>query len=134
MQTYGKCVYVYGGHVTAPYIPLPPELPPLFSPRYRDARLPSASIIKRPKSRTPDEWFVFSANKPGCYFEYRIWDPYNYLVCGMVLYGVDIDMCIVMSMGMGWYGYAVLCKRCCTVCVCATFVCMYAYTINMSSV
>lgn len=45
---------------------------------YRDAKLPTATIVTAPKHRTPDNWFIFSANKPGCYFEYRIWDPYNY--------------------------------------------------------
>ena len=45
---------------------------------YRDAYLPSAFIVSKPSTRTSQSAFIFSSNKAGCYFEYRIWDPANY--------------------------------------------------------
>ena len=45
---------------------------------YRDSYLPSAFIVTKPSTRTSQSSFVFSSNKAGCYFEYRIWDPANY--------------------------------------------------------
>jgi hypothetical protein len=45
---------------------------------YRDADMPVATISTAPRSGTSDQIFVFSANKPGVHFEYRLWDPYNY--------------------------------------------------------
>jgi hypothetical protein len=46
---------------------------------YRDARLPQTTILKGPVSHTPQPYFFLSSDKPGSYFEYRVWDPYNFV-------------------------------------------------------
>jgi len=46
---------------------------------YRDHILPMARMPTKPLTNTDNEWFFFAANKPGCFFEYKIWDPYNYI-------------------------------------------------------
>lgn len=45
---------------------------------YRDAVMPVTRMLQKPKSNTPQAWFKFSSNKPGCVFEMRVWDPLNY--------------------------------------------------------
>lgn len=45
---------------------------------YRDAVMPVARMLDKPKSNTPQAWFRFSSNKPGCVFEMRVWDPLQY--------------------------------------------------------
>ena len=45
---------------------------------YRDPVIPQASFNKVPSSKTSQSIFEFTANKPGCYFEYRIWMPQKY--------------------------------------------------------
>eukprot|EP01034_Spumella_vulgaris_P026009 gene26009-32530_t len=45
---------------------------------YREPRLPKATISKFAKDHTPLPWFHFTSDAPGVFFEYRIWDPYNY--------------------------------------------------------
>eukprot|EP01039_Chlorochromonas_danica_P008280 gene8280-9129_t len=45
---------------------------------YRDARMPRATIQSAPKDRSSNNWFHFTANEAGCYFEYRLWDAYGY--------------------------------------------------------
>ena len=45
---------------------------------YRDSNLPSAFISTKPATRTSSSGFSFSADKSGCYFEYRIWRPADY--------------------------------------------------------
>lgn len=45
---------------------------------YREPKLPVATILRKPRSRTPDPIFSFGADKPGVYFEYRVWDPVHY--------------------------------------------------------
>lgn len=46
---------------------------------YRDHILPVARMPTKPLTNTDNEWFYFASDKPGCYFEYKIWDPYNYI-------------------------------------------------------
>jgi len=46
---------------------------------YRDARLPIARFSDKPPTNTPYPWFIFTADEFGCIFEYRVWDPYNYI-------------------------------------------------------
>jgi len=45
---------------------------------YRDAVMPVTRMTQKPKSNTPNAWFRFSSNKPGCVFQMRVWDPLNY--------------------------------------------------------
>lgn len=45
---------------------------------YRDSDIPNAYINNKPSTWTSQSSFSFTADKPGCYFEYRIWDPANY--------------------------------------------------------
>jgi hypothetical protein len=45
---------------------------------YRDAHLPQANILKPPTDRTPEPYFHLSIDKAGSFYEYRVWDPYNY--------------------------------------------------------
>lgn len=45
---------------------------------YRDSKLPQAKISKFPIDSTPDDIFLLSSDKAGSFFEYRVWDPYNY--------------------------------------------------------
>jgi hypothetical protein len=45
---------------------------------YRDAFFPSTKILTAPRSHTDDHTFVFSSNKAGVVYEYRLWDPINY--------------------------------------------------------
>jgi hypothetical protein len=35
-------------------------------------------MTKKPRSYTTDNSFEFAGDEPGCQFEYRVWDPYNY--------------------------------------------------------
>ena len=46
---------------------------------YRDAKLPQAKVSKFPVSNTPDDIFLLVSDKAGSHFEYRVWDPYNYI-------------------------------------------------------
>lgn len=46
---------------------------------YRDGDFPVAEILKAPASRTSEHMFHFSANEPGVHYEYRVWDPINYV-------------------------------------------------------
>ncbi len=46
---------------------------------YRDALLPTVRISDKPEDYSDYPWFIFAANEPGVSFEYRIWDPYNYV-------------------------------------------------------
>ena len=46
---------------------------------YRDSQLPIVRMVDFPESNTDYPWFVFAANEPGVSFEYRVWDPYNYI-------------------------------------------------------
>jgi hypothetical protein len=45
---------------------------------YRENTLPSAVFFKKPSSRTSGSLFRFNSNKPGCSFEYRVWDFYRH--------------------------------------------------------
>eukprot|EP00606_Chrysophyceae_sp_TOSAG23-5_P001461 GSChrysophyteH2.ASY1.ANO1.245.1 assembled CDS len=46
---------------------------------YRDSQFPSVRMVDKPEDSTDYPWFHFSANEPGVSFEYRVWDPYNYI-------------------------------------------------------
>ena len=46
---------------------------------YRDSKLPIARFSDKPPPNTPYPWFVFNADEFGCIFEYRVWDPVNYI-------------------------------------------------------
>ena len=46
---------------------------------YRDAQLPTAKFVSKPASNTYADVFEFGTDEPGCVFEYRVWDPYNYI-------------------------------------------------------
>lgn len=46
---------------------------------YRDADFPVAEILKAPPSRSSEHMFHFSSNEPGVHYEYRVWDPINYV-------------------------------------------------------
>jgi hypothetical protein len=45
---------------------------------YRDDRMPTVSIKKKPKANTADSIFRFAANEGGCSFEYRVWDSLRF--------------------------------------------------------
>ena len=45
---------------------------------YRDDRMPSVNMKKRPKQDSPNSIFRFAVDEAGCYFEYRIWDALRY--------------------------------------------------------
>lgn len=65
---------------------------------YRDSKLPQTSIVRSPRSRTDDKMFILSSDKPGSYFEYRIWDPYNFKQ-------VRPWNKVVKKAGMGWMNW-----------------------------
>jgi hypothetical protein len=46
---------------------------------YRDALLPTVRMSDKPEDYSDYPWFVFAANEPGVSFEYRVWDPYNFI-------------------------------------------------------
>ena len=46
---------------------------------YRDNKMPMARFDSKPLPYTDNPIFLFTCNEPGCIFEYRVWDPYNYI-------------------------------------------------------
>jgi hypothetical protein len=70
MVMFERRLYVVGGQRNESYF--------YADAWYRDAKLPSAKMINPPKTHTSNPYFVLSADKAECYFEYRVWDPYNY--------------------------------------------------------
>lgn len=63
--------YIFGGKATEDMF--------MADTWYRDAQLPTVRMVDFPLEYTDYPWFVFSANEPGVSFEYRVWDPYNYV-------------------------------------------------------
>ena len=45
---------------------------------YRDSRFPTVYMTTKPRDFSTDKDFIFSCDEPGCIFQYRVWDPYNY--------------------------------------------------------
>ena len=63
--------YVFGGKST--------EQQFMGDTWYRDSQLPTVRMVDFPLDNTDYPWFEFAANEPGVSFEYRVWDPYNYV-------------------------------------------------------
>jgi hypothetical protein len=63
--------YIFGGKST--------EAQFMADTWYRDAQFPTVRMVDKPEDNTDYPWFEFAANEPGVSFEYRVWDPYNYI-------------------------------------------------------
>lgn len=63
--------YVFGGKLT--------EAQFMADTWYRDSAFPTVRMVDFPLDRSDYPWFEFAANEPGVSFEYRVWDPYNYI-------------------------------------------------------
>lgn len=70
MVLFEERLYVLGGQLNSSYF--------YADTWYRDERLPNAQMRNPPKSHTSNPYFKLSSDKAGCYYEYRIWDPYNF--------------------------------------------------------
>ena len=70
MVMFEERLYVLGGQQNESYF--------YADTWYRDDRLPQVKMINPPKTHTSEPYFRLASDKPGSYFEYRVWDPYNY--------------------------------------------------------
>lgn len=73
-QYYEDRLYIFGGKSKSFSSPVF-----MADTWYRDAILPTTRFKSAPKSNTDNPFFYFTPNEPGVKFEYRIWDPVNYI-------------------------------------------------------
>jgi hypothetical protein len=69
MVMFEERLYVIGGQSNESYF--------YADSWYRDAHLPTTKMIDPPKTHTDNPYFPLSSDEDG-FFEYRVWDPYNF--------------------------------------------------------